>query len=195
MKKVVGLIGIFGAIALAYAAEPESSAPQSASVAVAQGPNLTLEVGQTAEILHKLSEDEAKASAQLRLAKIRSELEIMGVADEGGSGGGSGRASSARKPTGAPELVGISGRIGNLRAEFVVGSAIVRVGPGDSVTDRVRVISVDGDGVLVESDGSRQRLFFGRAAPTPPVISRIPQNQNPGVMNFPGLPEPPIQSN
>lgn len=187
MKKLLGFLGILSVVASVGAAEPPQSttASQSAGVPAIAGPNLTLEVGNTAEVLHQLSEDEAKAAAQLRLAKIRSELEVFGVGDENERGGGA-PGSSARKSTGVPELVGISGRIGNLQAEFVVGSAIVRVGPGDSVTDRVRVISVDSDGVLVESDGNRQRLFFGRAAPVAAPRSTVVSGAPP-----PGLVPPP----
>ncbi len=81
-----------------------------------------------------------------------------------------------------------------MRAEFVVGGALIRVGVGEYVTSEYRVAGIEAGGVVLEGlKGERERLFFGRPKPegqgdrAPIIPSTIPAAT---VLPFPGSASP-----
>lgn len=99
-----------------------------------------------------------------------------------------------------PELVAISGTSRHLQAEFLAGSAVVRVVAGDWITQDWRVVSLSPNGVSLARKGGREKheIVFGNrptssqemAADMARVSASLPQDNTAPVAFSTQMPVP-----
>jgi len=157
---------------------------------VVTAPEIAPSVSEATREVAEASRMNTKLKLDVENAKLLRALEDAGGYPSGGgaAAGSGGRPAAstvakARATIGAPELVGIRGSPRRLRAEFLVGGALVRVGPGEFVSDEYRVVEIGIGGVMLENakNSVRERLFFGR--PQPDGLADRPFSAAPAVLS------------
>lgn len=63
-----------------------------------------------------------------------------------------------------PELIGLYGSVGAMRAEFRVGTSVLTAEPGDWVTSRWRLKQILANGVELSGQTGTRTVLFGRVA-------------------------------
>ncbi len=165
IRSFVGIVAIgFGAISFAadVVAPPSASPQQSSLPKVVEIPSAEAD-GMTQSI-DDAAKQRANLQVQLDVAKLKAAVSEYDGGESASGGSSSGSAPARRRVSSAPELIAIRGRPGSLTAEFAMGGALVEASAGEWVDDTTRVVAVETTGVMVENDGKRQRLFFGRPA-------------------------------
>lgn len=164
MKRIRSVCGLVAAVFMGHAmaveavTAPTPTIPKVVEIPSAEADGMTQSIDDAAK-------QRANLQVQLDVAKLKAALsEYDGGESAAGGGSSSGAAPARRRVSSAPELIAIRGRPGSLTAEFAMGGALVEASAGEWVDDTTRVVAVETTGVMVENDGKRQRLFFGRPA-------------------------------